>query len=140
MNPGINHVSIVSRNLDKTAAFLQKVIGCTPHDHEGWFRIPECSTAIHVIELEDAVVPGEDEYFHYYNHVALEVGSLVDVVKEGLKLKLRVFQMNLEGDEHDVKAADDKLAFGLKTVFIQDPDKNLWEFAQRGHSWSALWE
>jgi catechol 2,3-dioxygenase-like lactoylglutathione lyase family enzyme len=136
----VNHLSVVSRNLAATEQFLTRVIRCERHQREGWYRLPGSATVIHVIELEDAVVPPDTDYFHYYTHVALEVASLRFITAESLKLGLRVFQMSSQGEERDIVSGTDSLDFGLATVFVQDPDRNLWEFAQRGHSWEALWE
>jgi catechol 2,3-dioxygenase-like lactoylglutathione lyase family enzyme len=137
----VNHICVVATDLDKTRGFLENLIGCTPHPAmESWFRIPDQETTIHVIDIEDADVPSEDELFHYYRHTAFEVDDLREICNRALTHGYVAFQMDVEGEEEIIENPDSALNFGLKTVFVRDPDGNLWEFAQRGHSWDKLWE
>lgn len=137
----INHVCVVATNLDKTKQFLERMLDCTPHSAmESWFRIPGSGTTIHVIDIDDAIVPNEEELFHYYRHTAFEVADLREICKRGVEHGYLTFQMDLHGEERIIDAKDAALDFGLKTVFVRDPDGNLWEFAQRGLSWEKLWE
>lgn len=134
----INHVSLVCRDYDAMARFLQAVLQCEPHSREGWFRIPGCPTVIHVISIEDAELPSESEMFHYYTHNAFEVDDLHAVVGRALDGGYTVFQMDNEGEEKQIKRRKDPLSFGIKTVFVRDSDNNLWEFVAQGHSWDEL--
>ncbi|MEO8649845.1 MAG: VOC family protein [Acidobacteriota bacterium] len=137
----VNHICVVVRNLDKTRGFLENIIGCKQHAAmESWFRIPDQETTIHLIDIEDADVPSEDDLFHYYRHAALEVDDIKEISRRALTHGYPAFQMDVEGEEENIDSPDASLNFGLKTVFVRDPDGNLWEFAQRGHSWDKLWE
>ncbi|MGD9560930.1 MAG: VOC family protein [Pyrinomonadaceae bacterium] len=137
----VNHICVVATNLDKTRRFLETMIGCTQHPAmDSWFRIPDQETTIHVIDIEDADAPNEDDLFHYYRHAAFEVDDLKEICRRALTNKYVPFQMDVEGEEEIIDSPDSALDFGLKTVFVKDPDGNLWEFAQRGHSWDKLWE
>jgi len=134
----VNHLSVVSTNEVKTAAFLKAVLGCVEHNHSGWFRLPGCSTLVHVIEIDDAERPSDEEMFHYYNHNALEVDDIRKLTQRCISGGYAAFQMDNKGEESPIDGASD-LTFGLRTVFVRDPDGNLWEFAQRGFSLEELW-
>lgn len=136
----LNHISIVARDLKSTKRFLCDILGYKQHHEvESWFINPDGGPSIHVIELDDAEVPSEEDMFHYYTHFAFETSSLVKLLKKVLKAKHRAFQMDMEGNEREVTSVSDDLSFGLKTLFVQDPDNNLWEFLQKGHSLPEFW-
>jgi catechol 2,3-dioxygenase-like lactoylglutathione lyase family enzyme len=90
--------------------------------------------------MDDPTVPDDEELFHYYRHTAFEVDDLREVCRRGVENGYLTFQMDIHGEESVIEASDAPLDFGLKTVFVRDPDGNLWEFAQRGLSWEKLWE
>lgn len=137
----VNHVCVIATNLAKTGEFLKNMMGCTQHPAmDSWFRIPGQGTTVHVIDLEDAVVPIDEDLFHYYRHTAFEVSDLKEICTRALEHGYLAFQMDVEGEEQIIERPGASLDFGLKTVFVRDPDGNLWEFVQRGLSWDKLWE
>jgi catechol 2,3-dioxygenase-like lactoylglutathione lyase family enzyme len=137
----LNHICVIINDLDKSKKFYEGFLGLTPHGGvEGWYRVEGEGPTLHLIEIEDAGVPSEEDMHHYYRHFAFEVPSLRAVTARSLELGFSPFQMNTEGDEHEITSPDDDLTFGIRTVFVRDPDNNLWEFVQKGYSWNMLWE
>jgi catechol 2,3-dioxygenase-like lactoylglutathione lyase family enzyme len=136
----LNHISIVSTNFNRVKLFLETILEYEQHhDVESWFVGTESSPTIHVIEIEDAEIPSDDDMFHYYRHFALEVSSLKKILNKALSSGYKAFQMDMEGNEREVNATDDKLDFGIKTLFIRDEDNNLWEFLEKNHSYYGFW-
>lgn len=134
----VNHIGIVCNNFESASKFLMDVLGCGSHDHAGWFRLPNCTTLIHVIDIDEVVPPSEEELYHYYHHTAFETDDLHEILGRALSGGYHVFQMNMTGDESQVTERDDALSFGLRTLFVRDKDGNLWEFLARGHSLDDL--
>lgn len=135
----INHIAIICKNLTKANKFATRVLNLRQHaKHNSWFKATDNSLTVHVIEIEEAKSNLKDMH-HYYRHVALEVASLEKIVKSAIALKLRVFQMDENGEESIITKRTVHLDFGLRTVFVRDFDGNLWEFVQRGRSWADLW-
>jgi len=135
----INHLTVVVKNFEKACQFYEGFLGCTHHKEiDSWFYIPGTEHLLHVIDIEDAEVPSDEDMFHYYTHFALEVQNLRKVLEKAILLNLTVFQMDSEGEEHQIQSIQDDLSFGIKTLFIRDYDNNLWEFIQKGFSWDKL--
>ena len=136
----INHLALVTSNATQMDSFLVNVAGLLPHRVDGWYSVPDSGVSVHVIEISEAVVPVSEDLHHEYRHIAMEVDSLRSVLAAALRENYTVFQMSMTGDERPVEASDDALQFGLRTIFVRDSDRNLWEFVQRGFSDSALFE
>lgn len=134
----VNHIGIVCKNFRSASKFLTDVLGCKPHEHEGWFRLPGSALLIHVIDIDEVVPPSEEELYHYYHHTAFETDDLYGILGRALDGGYRVFQMNMTGEESQIGERDDPLSFGLRTLFVRDEDGNLWEFLARGHSLDDL--
>lgn len=136
----LNHICIIINDLEKSKKFYEEFLGLIPHGEVGgWYKVEGNGPTVHLIEIEDAGVPSEEDMHHYYRHFAFEVSSLESAAKKALELGFHPFQMDTEGEEHEITSPEDDLSFGIKTVFVRDPDNNLWEFVQKGHSWEMLW-
>jgi catechol 2,3-dioxygenase-like lactoylglutathione lyase family enzyme len=134
----VHHLSVVSKDLAKYRAFAKGLLQLKQHPkHSGWFVAKDRSIQLHVIEIEDTASDMDDMH-HYYRHSAIEVSDLAAVLKRARKLRLKPFQMDENGEEKRIKPGSTKLDFGLRTLFVRDPDDNLWEFVQPGRSWPAL--
>ena len=137
----LNHICVIIKNIEKSKIFYEEFLGLSPHGEiGGWYKVEGNGPTLHLIEIEDAEIPSEEDMHHYYRHFAFEVPSLNAVSSKALELGLHPFQMDSEGEEHDIMSTEDDLNFGIKTVFVRDPDNNLWEFVQKGHSWEMLWK
>lgn len=137
----LNHICVIINDLEKSRKFYEDFLGLVPHGEvEGWYKAEGNGPVLHLIEIEDAGVPPEEDMHHYYRHFAFEVSSLEDVANRALELRFNPFQMDTEGEEHEITSPSDDLSFGIKTVFVRDPDNNLWEFVKKGHSWEMLWK
>ncbi len=136
----INHIGLVTADLQMLRRFLEHLLRASPHAQEDWFILPNSDVVIHIIEIEDAVRPSNHDMHHYYRHIAVEVEDIRTALSDSLKLNLAPFQMDMEGNEHIVESPSDSLSHGLRTLFVRDYDGNLWEFLQRGHSASVLFK
>lgn len=137
---GLNHICVIIKNKERSKIFYEYFLGLTPHSQEeNWYKVKGNGPTIHLIEIDEAEVPSEEDMHHYYRHFAFEVSSLSSVASKALELGFHPFQMDTEGEEHEI-TNDNDLNFGIKTVFVRDPDSNLWEFVQKGHSWEMLWK
>lgn len=135
----LNHICVIVKDMERSRAFYESFLELSAHPRvEGWYRT-SAGPVLHLIAIDEAERPGEDDWHHYYRHFAFEVEDLRRVVKRALAHELQCFMMDTEGEEHYIKVDTDPLSFGIRTLFIRDPDDNLWEFVQRGHSWSELW-
>ena len=138
---GIHHLTLVVRDQQKAVQFYQTILGYTPSGvQDSWLRPEGDGPMLHLIEIDDAELPAAEDMFHYYNHLAFEAPSLRNSLKSALSLGATVFQMDHQGEEHSVADENDSLEFGLKTLFVRDPDNNLIELVQRGFSWDELFK
>jgi catechol 2,3-dioxygenase-like lactoylglutathione lyase family enzyme len=136
----LNHLCIVSKDFSATKAFLENLLDYRTHpEMDRWFVGNDGVPIIHVVKMPNAVLLGEDEMYHYYTHFALEVPSIKAILKKAVDAGYTTFQMDLSGNEHSVDALDDELTFGNRTLFVRDPDRNLWEFLEKGHSNPLFW-
>lgn len=127
----INHVCVVVKDIDAARQFYCDTLGLEPHHKvRSWLILNDKST-LHLVHIPEAEV--DNSLYHEIQHFALQVPSLKLVLQELLDVGSVVFQMDFEGNEHEVTSMDDPLEFGLGTIFTRDPDGNLLEFLQIGH-------
>lgn len=137
----LNHICVIIKDKERSKKFYEDFLELSQHsEEENWYKVEGNGPTIHLIEIDEAEVPSEEDMHHYYRHFAFEVSSLKSVSSRALESGFHPFQMDTEGEEHEITSTDDDLNFGIKTVFVRDPDNNLWEFVQKGHSWEMLWK
>lgn len=136
----LNHICVIVKSLEASSKFYIDFLGLIPHKEvDGWFYVDGTGPVIHLIEIEEAEIPSDEDMHHYYRHFAFEVDSLREVVEKSLEHGFLTFQMDSEGNEKKLINATDPIDFGIKTIFVRDPDHNLWEFVQKNFSWNLLW-
>lgn len=127
---GINHVGLVVTDKEKSTYFLRDILGLPQHERiQSWFFVGNCT--IHIIEISEAGI--DSSLYHEVQHVALQVDNLRDILPHLLDASLEPFQMDFQGNEKPIKNVDQDLSYGIGTIFVTDPDGNLFEFVQIGH-------
>lgn len=135
----LNHVSIVVSNIEASLIFYIEVLGLSRHELiDGWLRSESNEVVIHLIEIDDATRPSDDDLHHYYRHFAFEVNSIRQILESAIRYGITAFQMDESGNERACINADASVDFGLRTLFLRDPDGNLFEVVEPGFSWPAL--
>jgi catechol 2,3-dioxygenase-like lactoylglutathione lyase family enzyme len=127
---GINHVSLLVTNSERAKHFFLEVLGLEQHKHIPVWFIAGAST-IHTIEIPDAP-PLETSPYDVVHHVALQVDDLHEVLSRLLAASLKPFQVDIKMHKKPLMNADDDLSYGTGTIFVSDPDGNLFEFVQIG--------
>jgi catechol 2,3-dioxygenase-like lactoylglutathione lyase family enzyme len=126
----INHVCLVVKDQAVSESFYVEVLGLKRHHRvQSWFHLNDTS-ALHLVEIPEVAVDGS--LYHEVQHFALEVPDLRAVQHLLLSKKQKPFQMDFEGKTKAVSSVEDRLDFGIGTLFVYDPDGNLVEFVQLG--------
>ncbi len=125
----IHHIGLVVRDIEASFHFYRNVLGLRPHPSIDTWMLTGDHGAVHLIEIPEAE-DGEC-LFRQIQHFAVEVESLPMMLKALLQGGSKPFQMDFEGNEHQINDPADPLDFGLRTLFVTDPDKNLIEFIGR---------
>ncbi len=127
----IHHVGLVVKDMKRAEEFYVGFLGLRRHYQRSNWLILNATSTLHLIPLADpaAIEPKH----HAYRHVALQVADLRAVLHILPASRPRLFQADLLGQERDVVSMDDKLDFGVGSLFVRDPDGNLIEFLQLGH-------
>jgi catechol 2,3-dioxygenase-like lactoylglutathione lyase family enzyme len=127
----INHICVVVKDQREAEKFYVDVLGLQRHPKvSSWFRLNDYAT-LHLVHIPEA--EADDSLYHEIQHVALEVSNLTSVLSLLLSHHLAPFQMDFEGNTHNVSSKSDPLTFGIGTIFVRDPDGNLIEFIEVGH-------
>lgn len=71
------------------------------------------------------------EEYNSINHIAIEVMNQEEVANNLMHHNYQPFQMDHDGHKKAITSVDD-LSFGLGSIFVYDPDGNLFEFLQEG--------
>lgn len=128
----INHINVVVSNVASTQEFLVDVLGFEPHPIVPvWFIAGDVT--VHLVETEDAA--SDRSVYRQLQHPAFEVDDLDEVyerlVAAPKRLKLVPFRM---GPDMQVRPLDtpQDIDKGIGTIFVRDPDGNLFEFVQPG--------
>jgi lactoylglutathione lyase len=114
--PIFNHIALYVYDLEKSAAFYEKIIGLEKIDEpfkDGkhvWFRIGQHSQ-LHVIKGATSIMP------HDVNvHLSFSVGSLENFMKHLDELNVKYG--NFKGDSKQTQLRTD----GVRQIYFQDPD------------------
>jgi len=114
--PVFNHIALYVFDLEKSAAFYEKVIGipkiANPFNdgRHVWFRIGEHSQ-LHVIKGATSITP------HDINvHVSFSVGSLAGFIKHLEEMNIKYG--NFSGETKKIQLRPD----GVNQIYLQDPD------------------
>ena len=128
---GINHVSLLVRNNERSRHFFLDVLGLQQHEHiPVWFIAGSCT--LHVIEIPDAPLEISPPPYDVVRHVALQVDNLNELVSRLLTASLKPYQVDIEMRKKPLTDPNDDLSYGTGTIFVSDPDGNLFEFVQIG--------
>jgi catechol 2,3-dioxygenase-like lactoylglutathione lyase family enzyme len=126
----VNHVCVVVKDMAAAEDFYIGVLGLKRHHRiKSWLLLNEVST-LHLVHIPEATV--DTSLYHEIQHFALQVPDLRGVVRHLFGKEREMFQMDFEGVEKSIDAAEAPLDHGLGTVFTRDPDGNLIEFLQLG--------
>ena len=127
MITGLHHVSITVADMERARAFYEGVLGLRPCPQKmNWLATGD-GYSLHLM-------PARTDLPHDpARHLALQVERLEAVVARLLQHGLHPYQLSVtQSGRHLIETADDTLAFGIGTVFIEDPDGNSVEFVQEG--------
>ncbi len=128
---GINHVSLLVRNSERSRHFFVDVLGLQQHERiPVWYIAGACT--LHVIAIPDAPVEVSSSPYDVVRHVALQVDNLKDLLARLLNASLNPYQLDIELRQKRLTDPNDDLSYGTGTVFVSDPDGNLIEFVQIG--------
>ena len=126
---GIHHVGLRVTNKEKAKQFFLDVLGLQQHERiPVWFIAG--ASMIHVIEISNE--HAEPSSADTVRHVALQVDNLNELLPRLLAASLEPFQMDMAMREKQVTDPNDDLSYGTGTLFVSDPDGNLFEFIQIG--------
>lgn len=126
----INHVCLVVRNRTAADAFYVDTLGFKPHHKIASWLVLNNTSTLHLVHIPEAKDAGD--LYHEVQHFALEVDDLREILGILLDAGKEPFQMDFEGKEQKITDRSDSLSFGLGTLFVHDPDRNLVEFLQEG--------
>ncbi len=128
---GINHVSLLVTNNERTRHFFLDVLGLEQHKRIPVWYIAGAGT-IHVIEIPDAPSQISPPPYDVVRHVALQVDNLNELLSRLLAASLKPFQLDIQMRKKPLTDPNDDLSYGTGTIFVSDPDGNLFEFVQIG--------
>ena len=128
----INHINVVVTSVGKTREFLVDVLGFEPHAIVPvWFVAGEVT--VHVVEMKGA--ESDQSVYRQLQHPAFEVDDLDEVLERLMAapkhLALAPFRMGTDMREQLIETPQD-IDKGIGTIFVRDPDGNLFEFVQPG--------
>lgn len=133
---GINHVSLLVTNSERARHFFLEVLGLEQHKHiPVWFIAGACT--IHAIEIPDAPLETSPSPYDVVRHVALQVDNLNELLSRLLTASLKPFQVDIQMRKKPLTDPNDDLSYGTGTIFVSDPDGNLFEFVQIGRGFFA---
>jgi catechol 2,3-dioxygenase-like lactoylglutathione lyase family enzyme len=127
----LNHVGIRALDPARSAAFYVGVLGLEPHPtKKNWLRTKDKEFSVHLMPETERSTDRNDAA-DLARHFALESDDLEGVVDGLLAAGYKPFQSDLKA-EHRKELTDSRdLTFGIGTIFVFDPDKNLVEFVDR---------
>jgi catechol 2,3-dioxygenase-like lactoylglutathione lyase family enzyme len=128
---GINHVSLLVSNNERARHFFLDVLGLQQHKSiPVWFIAGSCT--LHVIEIPDAPLAVFPPPYDVVRHVALQVDNLNELFLRLLTASLKPYQVDIQMRKKLLTDPNDDLSYGTGTIFVADPDGNLFEFVQIG--------
>jgi catechol 2,3-dioxygenase-like lactoylglutathione lyase family enzyme len=133
---GINHVSLLVTNSERARHFFLEVLGLEQHQHIPVWFIAGAST-IHAVEIPDAPLEIFASPYDVVRHVALQVDNLRELLPRLLTASLKPFQVDIKMRKKPLTDPNDDLSYGTGTIFVSDPDGNLFEFVQVGRGFFA---
>lgn len=66
--------------------------------------------------------------FQQLSHFCVGVIDLQQTISNAFNMAMKPFQMDSHGNRRDLITPTDKLDFGYGSIYLYDPDGNLWEF------------
>ena len=128
MSFAFHHCSLTVTDEARTKWFWLEFLGLSLHPKGNWFSLDGGQTfQIHVLPND---TPGTPKSLS--RHIALQVATLEEIRDKLLDAKLDAFQTDIKGNAKPITSKEDKLDFGIETVFTHDPDGNTVEFVQDG--------
>lgn len=127
----IHHVGVRVRDIEASCKFYVGVLGLERHPEKGnWLRWNGAQGwPVHLMPAQDSEV-GTD-VLDLARHFAIEVDSLESILAVLLDKGMAPFQSGLNlAERRTVTSKADPLDFGIGTLFVEDPDGNIVEFAQ----------
>ena len=128
---GINHVSLLVTSNERAKHFFLDVLGLQQHERiPVWFIAGPCT--VHVVEIPDGPSQAAPAPYDVVRHVALQVDNLNELLARLLSASLEPYQVDIQMHKKLLTDPNDDLSYGTGTVFVSDPDGNLFEFVQVG--------
>ena len=128
MSIAFHHCSLAVSDIEKAKAFWIDFLGLSVHPKGNWFSLDGGkSFQLHVLP-EDTPAPSRS----LSRHVALQVVTLEAIRDKLLDAGHEAFQADVDGNIRTITSKEDRLIFGIETVFTHDPDGNTVEFVQEG--------
>ncbi len=128
----INHVGVRVRDMDVAATFYCGVLGLRPKPQKPNWLLLENGQMVHLMPASEESDEGRD-IGDLARHFALQVDSLEETAALLLRHGFRPFQAELhkpgggKPGRRDITGTGD-LAYGIGTIFVEDPDGNIVEF------------
>jgi catechol 2,3-dioxygenase-like lactoylglutathione lyase family enzyme len=134
---GIHHVSLLVTKKERARHFFLEVLGLQQHERiPVWFIAGSCT--LHVVEIPDAPpLEISPPPYDVVRHVALQVDNLHELLSRLFAASLKPFQVDIELRKKLLTDPNDDLSYGTGTIFVSDPDGNLFEFVQIGRGFFA---
>jgi catechol 2,3-dioxygenase-like lactoylglutathione lyase family enzyme len=124
----IHHVCLVVRNREAAEGFYMGVLGLERHHKIPFWLVLNDRSTLHLVPLPDA----DDSRRLKFQHFALQVRDLREVLKLLLRHGHQPFQSDFQSNRRVLTTPDESLDFGTGTLFTYDPEGNLVEFLQLG--------
>lgn len=128
----INHVGLVVRDREAAEQFYVGALGFRRDEKRPWWLWINSRSTIHLIHQPALPEDGGSPRLAM-QHVALQVPELREVLRVLVAARVRVFQVDFQGNEKVLESADESIDFGVGSLFVRDPEGNLVEFMQLGH-------
>lgn len=124
----VNHVGIRSLDQERSRRFYVDVLGLVPHPTKtNWLHAADGRFSVHLMPGTDRSNDGNDDA-DLARHFAFESDDLEGVVDGLLAAGLKPFQGDITAEHRKALPDSSDLTFGIGTVFVFDPDRNLVEF------------
>lgn len=117
-------------NRDRASSFYTLFLG-TPTFSSVKHRYPVSENFD--IYLIDTRISGDfrnSSLFQQLSHFCVEVVNLKQTISTAFERSIQPFQMDSNGNRKDLTSPTDDLSFGYGSIYLYDPDGNLWEFQQ----------
>jgi catechol 2,3-dioxygenase-like lactoylglutathione lyase family enzyme len=141
----VKHVCVVVSSLERATEFYSGVLGFAADVQQPHVFKVNDDVLIHACDSAntDAEPNGwsfqfsslpthDDSVARKLNHITFQVDDLYALASDLLDNNQTVFQMDEDGNRRDIHDKSDTLEYGYCSLFVYDPDGNLFEFGQAG--------